>query len=435
MDAWKKAWSLQKLTGEATWVITGQVSVLMGSLVLVRLLSEFLTPPEYGLLALALTVSAFGQSVIFGGFRMAIIRFYSRTLKTERFDSYVWASQNTVLRISSGWVFALLVLAIALFSLGQYRLAALLLIVMPYSAILGVFSASLAFNSAARERRLVAIHQGLDSWLKVALILIINRFFDVNVYWIVVAYIGITGALCTSLVRYSIINDRKVPKSPSYDTRTSVRQEMINYSTPIYIWGPFVWAQQVADKWSLATFSSVDVVGYYAVVLQLTYAPMRLFVRMFTQFFAPIFFSKLGTSAKNTEGVAAIQLLIRIGGIGLLVVFVAFFLGLLLHNQLFEILVAEEYRTASQYFPWLLLSAGLVAVGQIVSLRILGERKTGLLLAPKVVSALIGTFLIVAGAFIYGIWGVIGAELIFGVLHLAWITRLSRRLKLDHDVE
>jgi hypothetical protein len=46
-----------RLAKEGSWIVIGQISSVLGSLVLVRVLTERLDPAQYGQLALGLTVA------------------------------------------------------------------------------------------------------------------------------------------------------------------------------------------------------------------------------------------------------------------------------------------------------------------------------------------------------------------------------------------
>ena len=67
---------LIRLAKEGGWVILGQLATVIGSLVLIRVITGYLEPTEYGLLALGLTVAGLVSQVISGGILSSISRFY-----------------------------------------------------------------------------------------------------------------------------------------------------------------------------------------------------------------------------------------------------------------------------------------------------------------------------------------------------------------------
>ncbi len=67
----------QRLAKEGSWIVAGQIATVLGALVLVRVLTEYLEPAQYGQLALGLTVAGLVNQVVMGGVLAGIGRFYS----------------------------------------------------------------------------------------------------------------------------------------------------------------------------------------------------------------------------------------------------------------------------------------------------------------------------------------------------------------------
>ena len=64
-----------RLFKEGTWIAIGQLVSIVGSIVLVRVITEYLEPARYGELALGLTVGGFINQVVMGGVAGGIGRF------------------------------------------------------------------------------------------------------------------------------------------------------------------------------------------------------------------------------------------------------------------------------------------------------------------------------------------------------------------------
>jgi O-antigen/teichoic acid export membrane protein len=97
----------------------------------------------------------------------------------------------------------------------------------------------------------------------------------------------------------------------------------------------------------------------------------------------------------------------------------------LFHTQIFNILVAAEYRGVSPYLPWLVLSSGLFNTGLMASLLIMSAMNTRKLIVPKITTAITGIGLNFLGAMWFGLPGVIAGSIIFAVFHLIWIGILN----------
>ena len=66
---------LSRLTREGSWVILGQIASVAGALALVRVLTTYLDPVQFGELALGLTISGLVNQVVMGGISAGIGRF------------------------------------------------------------------------------------------------------------------------------------------------------------------------------------------------------------------------------------------------------------------------------------------------------------------------------------------------------------------------
>ena len=56
----RKISRIKRLAKEGGWILAGQIATVLGSLMLVRVLTEHLDPVQYGQLALGLTVAQYG---------------------------------------------------------------------------------------------------------------------------------------------------------------------------------------------------------------------------------------------------------------------------------------------------------------------------------------------------------------------------------------
>jgi O-antigen/teichoic acid export membrane protein len=95
--------------------------------------------------------------------------------------------------------------------------------------------------------------------------------------------------------------------------------------------------------------------------------------------------------------------------------------------MIFTILVAPEYRSVSWLLPGMVLAGALFATGQFGSLSLMIEKTTKKLIAPKIITAIIGVCLNVIGAKIAGIIGVVAANIAFSSLYLLWVLGLVRK--------
>ena len=68
--------TVKKLIGEGSWVVVGRIATGMGTLLGVRLLTEFLEPSVYGAIVLMLGLTALGQGFFCRPLMQAAYQFY-----------------------------------------------------------------------------------------------------------------------------------------------------------------------------------------------------------------------------------------------------------------------------------------------------------------------------------------------------------------------
>jgi O-antigen/teichoic acid export membrane protein len=156
----------QGVVVESVWVVSGQAAAVIGSLIGLRLLTEMLDPATYGELALGLTLALIANQTLFGPLANGAMRFFSTALEMNDVTAYVTALRTIASRMTAFIIAVTMLLLLLLHVLGQIRWVGLLLAVSAFSVLAGYNGILNGMQNAARQRGLVAIHQGLDTWLR-----------------------------------------------------------------------------------------------------------------------------------------------------------------------------------------------------------------------------------------------------------------------------
>ena len=114
-----KIYRFQRLAKEGFWIVAGQVAAVLGGLVLVRVLTEYLNPSEYGHLALGLTAAVLVNQLVMGGIGNAISRYYSIADEKCDLQQYFSASRRLMVYATIAVAAIGLTLSIALYSSGH----------------------------------------------------------------------------------------------------------------------------------------------------------------------------------------------------------------------------------------------------------------------------------------------------------------------------
>ena len=102
-------------------------------------------------------------------------------------------------------------------------------------------------------------------------------------------------------------------------------------------------------------------------------------------------------------------------------------LALSIHDFLFNLVVAESYRKASHLFPWMILSGGVFATAQLLSLKLMSELRSNDLILAKIGSAVIGVIANIFGAYYFGVSGVVFGVLIFSISFYLLVVMVASR--------
>ena len=417
---------ISRLSAEGGWVVAGQLASVCGALVLVRVVTEYLEPTQYGQLALGLTLAGLVNQTVLGGITSGIGRYYAIAAEKRDLGAYLLATRYLLTYATAVVVAIGLMLMASLFWLGYSQWVGLAAAALLFSVFSGYNSALSGIHNAARQRAVVACHGGVDAWLKILLAVGAVLWLGTSSTAVVVGY------ACSSLLITAsqlIFLRRTLPRQHAsiQKLRQWVRQ-MWAYSFPFTTFGVFTWMHQVSDRWALQVFATSGDVGQYAVLLQLGYTPIALITGMFMNFMGPILYQRSGDATDPVRNADGHQLCWRLSQISVMASLLGFAMTYVLHEQLFGLLVSFDYRGSSYLLPWVVLAGGLFAAGQMLALKLMGEMKPSNMTLAKIATALIGVLLNVLGAKFAGVEGVVGAMAAFSVIYLVWMAMLTRRL-------
>ncbi len=418
-----------RLAKEGSWLVLGQVVTVSGALVLVRVLTEYLDPEQYGQLALGLTVAGLVNQVVMGGIGVGIGRYYSIATEKQDLGNYLHAARQLLLYATGVVVLIGLFLIGCLFWLGYSQWIGLGAAALILSVLSGYNSTISGIQNAARQRAIVAFHGGLDAWLKILIAVGVVIWFGASSTSVVIGY------ACSSLlitVSQLILLRRTIPQQ---QTRIQNRQQWTPqiwaYSLPFSTWGVFTWMQQVSDRWALQALSTTSDVGQYAVLFQLGFTPIALITGMAMSFFGPILYQRSGDATDHARNINVHRLGWRLAQLSLTVTLLGFGITFALHERLFSLLVSSEYRGTSHMLPWIVLAGGMFSAGQMLALKLMSEMKPSAMTKAKLITALIGALLNVIGAALAGMQGVVGALVVFSGIYFIWMALLARRFPLS----
>ena len=358
-----------------------------------------------------MTLFSFGQVVVYGGLNHAITRLFAIAPRYGGLTVYRACAWRKYRQVSLLWTAVLVVLAVLAWVVGRVEWAGLILVLLPYSLLNGAQSAFVAFGNAKRARRQVALHQAADAGLKAALVFTAAHWFGPTIPVLFAAYAAASLVTLLSLASWQARNRNLVHKGSD----TEMRSVFSRFADPIYLYAPFTWCLMVADRWALQSFADTQALALYAVAAQMSLGPIRIGMSAVLRFLSPRLFDDI--ELNKTAAMTGIRRL-TFGALGLTALI--FCMATLFSAPITQLLVAPAYQEASTLLPWLVMAAGLTASAELVVLRQFGALNSAALVRPRITSAVFGGALIFLGAWQWGLWGVVVAQVLQASLFLGW---------------
>jgi O-antigen/teichoic acid export membrane protein len=427
---------LSRLGWEGFWVVFGQAVAVVGAVVGVRVLTELLPPEVYGELALAMTGATLLNQVVFGPISNGASRFYAVAQEAGDIPTYLLAVKRLAL-VVTGWVMTAAAPVAALLLLtGHDRWLGLLAAVLGFALLSGYNGILDAIQNAARQRLVVAWHQGLASW---------GRFL------VAAGMIVLLGASSTAAMVGYAIGAMVVLASQSWFLTRSVHvfrgqllwegstpaswlSQMVAYGWPFAAGSVFNWVYYASRSWALALFSTTTAVGQFQALTQVAYTPVSMAGQTLLSFLTPMLYARAGDCSDRMRVRKTLRLVTwaatAVVGLTIAAAVASFFL----HKAVFQVMVAAEYRSASRYMPYMVMSAGILQASIILSSILMVAKRPRALLASNTVGngsiAVLNRF----STKWWGIDGLIGAALVGSFLHLAWTLLIVFRYLRRQDL-
>lgn len=427
----------KRLGAEIAWICFGQLLIVTGGIFGVRLLTYKLAPSIYGDLSIGITAAFLAHQIFFIPLGQSFLRYYSPACEEGRMNIFL-RTVNVLMGKVSILIFVISFISISvLFLTKNIHWMALIFFAFLYSLITGYTTILSYIQNAARQRKIVALHQGVGQWMHflvpVGLILIFGPYSSITMCGYLLASLLVLfsqlkffwgGIVFSPLNKKTVIAPQVLKK---------YIKKVLAYAWPFSLWGLFAWAQFSSSRWALLSHVTAKDVGFYSVLYQFGYYPIIVVSTLVSQVATPIFFGRAGSGKDSSRVAKTIELnsfLILITGIAT-IVFVA--ISFMFHREIFSLIVSPEYREISYLLPLLVLSGGIFAIGQMINIVFLIKADTQMLIIPKIVTAVAGVVLNYAGAYFYGLIGVVVAGIAFPLVYLVWVLILRATAKREME--
>ncbi len=404
----------------------GHVLTRLASVLLLPVYTRFLTPADYGVLAILDLSVALLSIVLASGTVRAVVRHHFESDDEAARDGLWWT--GLVLLVATGVVLLAPALlfreSIAAWTLGGdsarggylflLALATLALGTLEqlFQAHLRVYKQSTLFVVVSLGR--LVLNVALNLWFLIALGLGVEAMLLGNLLTAVVA----TGALFAVFLK----------RRGGVRLRLDLSRELFSYGTPLVVASLLATAMHQLDRYLLRTMLDLGDVGVYAVAYAIGQGINTLVLQPFSQIWYVVIYELDG----KAELEAAVSSVFRyfFSGLALLMLGASLFAVPIL-----EILVASEFRSAAELIPILCLAYLLFSLHAHFNLPPLLAKRTTAMIPPHVLGVIAN---VVANLVLIPRLGVAGAAwasvVTFAVFSVGGLLRYRRIRRFDYPL-
>jgi O-antigen/teichoic acid export membrane protein len=418
----------RNLVAEGSWIAIGQGVSIVGSFVLVRVLTEHLNTAEYGQLALGLTFATLVNQVFLGGLIAGIGRFYSIALEKGDLIGYLQAARRIIFIVTKVVLVIGLIVICMLAAANMRQWLWLASAALALSILTGLNSALNGIQNAARQRSIVALHGGMDSLLKIGFALVIMLWLGKNSGAVVTGFA--LSVLFVTLSQFYFLQRLIVRQKVKYLVTKNedwIRQMWL-FAWPLMVGGVFNWGYYASQRWALELFVSTNEVGKFYALTQVAYTPISLAGSLIMSFITPIIYARVGDPENLVRVEDARKLIFKLASVSFVVTLLAVIFAYFMHVYLFQILVAEQYREYSVFMPLIVFAAGLLQSSIGLSLFMTCKNQTKMILPLAVYGQALIICLNFASTYAFGIRGLMVAMPFGAALHFLWMLYITRRI-------
>jgi O-antigen/teichoic acid export membrane protein len=407
----------------------------LGTLAGIKLLTAFMGTEKFGQLALGLTLAGLFNLFFYGPIAQWILRYFSVHRERDELCAYLGLTRRVWGAVSATVIVVGTVLAIVIHSLIASEWALLVVAAAIYAISAGTSLMLSSLLSAVRRRKVVALHQGADAWIRALSAVLILSLFGNSGHAALLGF-GL-GTMVIGLSQVSqVLRDKDISRYWRVRDAGGTRQQnhavMGDFRSFV---GPFVYfaifgvITQYADRWILQGWYGEKEVGIYAAMYQIANAPMSLLFGVVNQLAMPILFEHAGAMRSKEQERRSRGILYETVGVVATVLVVPVVIAYVYGAELITWITTPEYAEQHTALWVLVLGLSVFNVAQLLSLYGFSRKASRIYVGPKCVHA--ATFLLfsVPLAASFGILGVSAAIMGSSVAYLLSVIAVNRVLQ------
>jgi O-antigen/teichoic acid export membrane protein len=412
----------RRLLKDGAWVSIGQIGSVLGTLVGMRVLTEFVAPDIFGAITLILGAIALGLGTLVSPIMQAALKFYP-----EYSDSRVSVLRANILAILFKR-FAICLFVVALLSPLIISVSDIHLSVVFLCSLLlmldGMRTMETTLLNAARKQTTFALIAIGEAWGRPFIAVFAIHILGVNVESMLAAY-ALTSA--SILLLFYCIGKKSISLSISEARNMpELKDAILRYSNPLSPMSVLGWMNGVGDRYLIGAFLGLEQAGIYSAVYGLVSRPFLMVSGIVELTLRPLY-NQLVVKHMHRE---ADRLLVKwLFTVALLVG--AGFAGIVIFDHfIIDLFLAEKYRSGITLMLWIAGGYALLALTDVFVKVCYAYGYTVRILIVQVVGAVASLTLAVIGIKLFGLIGAaMAVPVYFGLMLL--ITIIVSRFKIQ----
>lgn len=407
----------------------GQIAAAIGTLVGIRLLTEFLHPSTFGTLTLLMGVSALALGLSTTPLMQSILRFYPACANNGT-TGYL---RRTSLRVLLGTCTAVGLVLFLTYHIwcGQYggsRWTGAILVVMLMTD--GLRGLQISLLNAGRRNFRIVLWIVLEAWLRPLAGVILVLWVGESAEAVLVGYLCVSLGLLL-LFRRAIgkasdlaeCADSAVPAQ-----QTDLARQMLAYAFPLVPLAIVGWISAQADRYLIGGMIGISAAGMYAAIYGLASRPFLLVGTAVELTLRPVLYQAIADNCERKTLLVERSWLYALVAFGVLAT--AGFL--LFHHALSALLLAEQYRIYSYLMPWMAIGYSFLLLAQFFERICYSRDSTGAVLMIQTTGAAVGICITIPLISCCGVQGAAWAVPCYFFVQMLLALGLAKRASRDH---
>lgn len=404
-----------RLLSGTAWVVGGQAATAAGTVLGVRLLTQYIPPATFGTVSLALGVGALALNVACTPLTQAAMHFYP-SLAASGSAGELQRSLRKSLQYSAKWALLAIALGGSLFTLVYSGSPAIVVLIALLLICDAWRSTGLALANAARDHKRYALWQSADAWgrplLATAAVLILGESAPV----VLAAYVGASALLiATFALRAGHQSPETDSRAHQSDSGAQLDSRLWRYAFPLIPLGLISWANGLGDRYIIGGLLSVADTGIYAASYGLASRPLLIISATIELVVRPVYQSAVSAGDHARANRLLLLWFAAITAVGIFVVAAT----ALWRTEIAALLLGPQYRGGADLMPWIAAGYSLLTISYVFERVCYAHARTHSVLLVQACTVTAAVITTTVGTLN---WGLIGAAMAIPVYFSVQLT-------------